>query len=323
MQTPNDTLTIGLTGDVMIGRLTNEALSYRKPASLWGDLLPLMQETDFTLINLEAALTTSEKAVPKVFNFKADPEKIQALIEGSVSVANLANNHVLDYDVEGLLETLETLDHAHIQHVGAGKNATEARKPVILSKNGIKIGILGYTDNEPPWIATKQSPGTRYIKVGDIETIQNDVKQVRDQVDIVIVTIHWGPNMRERPTPDFVEFAHQMIDNGVDIIHGHSAHIFQGVEVYQGGLILYDTGECVDDYYVDRILRNDRSFFFIVEVNKKGFQQLRLVPIFISNCQVNLAQGSDKAETLKRMQMLSAELGTNLPLNDGELFYWV
>ena len=110
----NDNVVIGLTGDVMIGRLVNECLREAPPEYIWGDVLPLLLKNDVNIINLEAALTTSVREVPKVFNFKSDPEHVESLKVARVDVANLANNHVLDYSEEGLLETLDTLDAAAI-----------------------------------------------------------------------------------------------------------------------------------------------------------------------------------------------------------------
>lgn len=113
--------------------------------------------------------------------------------------------------------------------------------------------------------------------------------------------------MRQRPAPDFVQFAHQIIDAGVDVFHGHSAHVVQAVDQYHGGLIMFDTGDFVDDYAVDQELRNDRSFFFKVTVNALGFVSLQLVPVLISNMQVNHAPQADARETISLMQALSDE----------------
>ena len=315
----NKNITIGLAGDVMIGRLVNEFLNQAPPKSIWGDLLAFLQHTDLNLINLEAALTHSVQKVPKVFNFKATPFKVEYLIEGSIHVVNLANNHLLDYSEEGLLETLDTLDHAHIQHIGAGRNFAEASRPVILTRKGIKIGILGCTDNEQSWKATEKRSGTFYLEAGDLEVIGPLIVQLRPQVDLLILTIHWGPNMRQRPSSQFKAFAHQLIEIGVDLIHGHSAHIFQGIEVYRGKLILYDTGDFVDDYAVDSILRNDQSFFFLIEVGKLGIRGLRLIPTLISQFQVNQAKGEEALKILKKMQELSEELSTSLQFEQNTL----
>jgi poly-gamma-glutamate capsule biosynthesis protein CapA/YwtB (metallophosphatase superfamily) len=321
MNRQEEKITLGLAGDVMIGRLVDDYLNDVPPKYIWGNLLPFLQSTDLNLINLETTLTHSVNTIPKTFNFKASPSKVQSLIEGSIHVVNLANNHILDYSGEGLLETLDTLKTAHIQHIGAGKNFSEAAAPVILSRKGIKIGILGCTDNEEEWKATESHPGTFYLEVGDLEAIRNSIIKLRPQVDLLILSIHWGPNMRQRPSAQFRAFAHQLIDTGADLIHGHSAHIFQGVEAYRGKLILYDTGDFIDDYAVDSILRNDRSFFFLVDINKNGIRFLRLIPTLISNFQVNRAQGTEAQEALQLMQNLSQELHTLLQIEQNELVF--
>jgi len=145
----DDTIVIGLMGDVMIGRGVNIAISDKGYTYPWGNVLPLLKNTDINIINLEAALTNSTKKILKTFNFKASPDKIKTLTEASITVANLANNHVLDFSEEGLMETLQTLNMAGIKYEGAGMNEKEAARPVILTAKNITIGILGFTDNEP------------------------------------------------------------------------------------------------------------------------------------------------------------------------------
>lgn len=319
----NDKIVIGLTGDVMIGRLVNHYLDAVDPSFIWGNLLPILKRTDMNLINLETALTTSKKKVPKVFNFKADPAKVRSLCDASVHVANLANNHVLDYNQEGLFETLSTLDRVGIKHVGAGKNLEEASAPVIMNVCGMNIGILGCTDNEPTWCATETTPGIRYLDIRDFEEIKKDIQTLRSKVDVLILSIHWGPNMKQRPSHEFTKFAHQAIENGVDLLHGHSAHIFQGVEIYKGKLILYDTGDFIDDYAVDPFLRNDWSFLFLVELSRSGIQQLRCIPAVIDNCQVNKAVGKEAKEIIKRMKNLSREWNTSFQDSDDDLNIWL
>ncbi len=317
----NEKLVIGFSGDVMIGRLVNRHLSTARPLYLWGDMLPEIRSTDINIFNLEAALTTSRQKVDKVFNFKSDPANVQALLEANVHAVNLANNHVLDFSESGLLETLQTLDDAGILHVGAGKNLREASRPVIMTKNEITIGLLGITDNEPGWEAKDLSSGIRYVEEGDIEKIGKDIAELKEQVDIAIVSGHLGPNMQERPSKYLVNFVHDIMDAGADIFHGHSAHIFQGIEYFDRKLILYDTGDFVDDYYVDPILRNDRSFFFKVTVDKEGVEDVQLIPTLISNFQVNHSTGQDFAETVERMKLLSKEFETDLELKDNSLTF--
>ena len=308
----HNSVSLALAGDVMIGRLVNEVIGQKGYAYVWGNILPILHEHDLVMINLETTLTMNEQAVPKVFNFKSNPEHAAVLKEGNVSIVNLANNHSLDFGNQGLVDTLHALDTAHIMHVGAGLNNMQAQNPLIIQRNGITIGIVGATDNEPDWQAGPHKPGVFYFDVHNCTSVANVIKQLKPRVDIVILSLHWGPNMRERPTQHYIDCAHAFIDAGADIIHGHSAHLFQGIELYNNKLILYDTGDFVDDYQVDEQLRNDRSFLFSLTLAKSGVQQLKLIPVVISNMQVNIATGSQARDILVRMKRLSAEFGTKI-----------
>ncbi len=317
-QSPEKHLRIAFAGDTMLGRLVNETINQKGYAYPWGNTLPLLQKADLRIINLETTFTKSETKVPKIFNYKADPKNVQSLVEANINLVSLANNHSKDFGDEGLLETIKTLDEANILHVGAGQNLEQAQKPVILEKEGITIGIIGATDNEAGWQATETTPGINYFSVDNLEDLLNQIKQLKDQVDMVIISLHWGPNMRQRPTQAYIDAAHQMVDAGADIIHGHSAHIFQGIETYKNKLIMYDTGDFVDDYHVDPALRNDQGLLFFVAINKERVKQVELTPLFISNMQVNVAQGGEKKEIAEKIKRLSAELGTAIS-DDGTI----
>ena len=317
----NQKLVIGLAGDVMIGRGVNSVISRHGYPYIWGNLLSTLRNTDLNIVNLETTLTNSNHQIFKTFNFKASPDKIRSLTEANITVVNLANNHILDFAEEGLIETLENLNAAGIKYVGAGENEKEAARPVILVKNNISIGVLGYTDNEPRWKAGVLRMGVNYIDISkktDRSRVLLDLKELKKKTDIAIISIHWGPNMNEVPNKLFIDFAHEMIQHGADIIHGHSAHNFQGIEVCDQKLIFYDTGDFVDDYVVDPYLRNDHSFFYLIELNKGSIIKAALVPVLISNCQVNIATEGDYKWSLKRMQHLSAKFET-IVNDEGEI----
>ena len=123
--------------------------------------------------------------------------------------------------------------------------------------------------------------------------------------------------MRQRPTKQFKEFAHAVIGSG--IFHGHSAHIFQGIEIYKGKLIMYDTGDFVDDYAVDEELRNDQTFLFLVTLSKNKIEKAELVPGLISLMQVNKAKGLDFEDIKNKMIKLSEELGTKMVKKEDRL----
>lgn len=309
---PGGRVLIGLMGDVMVGRLVDEAIPSVGYANPWGNLLDVLRSTDLNVVNLETTLTTAVDAADKVFVFRASPDRVQVLSEARINVCNLANNHILDFGGPGLVETIGVLDSVGIRHVGAGRTAEEAAAPAIVERRGVTIGVLGYTDNEPDWAASNGRPGTRVIRVDDPTRVQQDVRALRERVDLVIVTLHWGPNMRLRPTPEFQRLAHAVIDAGADIIHGHSAHVFQGIEWRGRGLILYGTGDFVDDYAVDPQLRNDLSFLYLVQADRSGVLALEMIPVRIANLMVNRAEGDDYRLAVDRITALSAEFGTEV-----------
>ncbi len=313
-------ITLALTGDVMLGRLVAPLLETEGPRFPWGDVLPLLRDADLTIVNLECVIARGGRPWlrwPKVFHFRAGPAALDALAEAGIDLVTLANNHVLDYEEEALLEMLGHLAVRGIAYAGAGRDRAEAERPALLVAKGLRVGVLAFTDNEPGWAATERSPGINYLPVttdeGEFARVRRGIADLRSRgADIVIFTNHWGPNMRLRPSDGFRRFAHAVIDAGADVYVGHSAHVLQGVELYAGRPIFYDLGDCVDDYAVDPALRNDLSAVAVLTVSKHGVERIELVPIAIDFCRVNLARGPDFAFVAERTRLLSQELGCEL-----------
>jgi poly-gamma-glutamate capsule biosynthesis protein CapA/YwtB (metallophosphatase superfamily) len=315
-------ITLALMGDVMLGRRVAEALNYHMgPEEPWGGMMPLLDAADLRIINLECAITDNEQPwtrTAKVFHFRTPPSAIETLRTARIDACSLANNHTLDFEEQGLLDTLEHLDAAGIRHAGAGRNQEEAVDPAILivpADHTHRVALLAFTDNEPSFAAGPDRPGTNYLPVSlrpeVLRRVERAVSAVREVgVDTVLFSNHWGPNMVQRPKEIFRRFARAVIDLGVDIYYGHSAHVFQGVEIYHGKPILYDTGDFIDDYAVNRELRNDWSFFFRVSVEEGRFERLDLIPVKLSYARVDLATGGEREIILDRMERLSAEMGT-------------
>jgi poly-gamma-glutamate capsule biosynthesis protein CapA/YwtB (metallophosphatase superfamily) len=290
-------------GDVMLGRLVNEVLANAQFTYVWGDTIDIIKRADFSLINLECPVSSKGKEwnkTFKVFHFRANLDAIQVLNSASIDYVSLANNHILDYDIEALLDTLDILDKNNISHSGAGRNLKEAMKPAIIekklklkpsnnhdsyynvhneevnnngSKNTIRIGLISLTDNEPEWEAKYDQAGINYIPTTldpDIYyyRLQNYIENAKKQSDLVIVSSHVGPHFRETPSMKYVNFAHKIIDLGADIYWGHSNHMPQGIEFYKHNdnnkIILYDCGDFIDDYAIDSNYRNDLSFIFLL-----------------------------------------------------------
>jgi poly-gamma-glutamate synthesis protein (capsule biosynthesis protein) len=311
----------------MLGRGVNQAAAEHGPAYVWGDLLPLLWQTDLFLVNLECAVTAHLEpwggGVAKTFYFRADPERVEALRLGRVDGAALANNHIGDFGLTGLLDTIRRLDQAGIAVAGAGGNSALAAGPARLRARERRVHLIAFADHPAEWAARPMFPGFNYTAVSvapeAFAPVQLAIRQAKSGADLLVFSMHWGPNMRERPSDEFRRFAHRVIDAGVDVFWGHSAHILQGVEAYRGGLILYDTGDLVDDYAVDPRLRNDRSALFILQLAPAGLIGVELVPVLVSRCQANLAREEDREWVFRRVAGLSEELGTTSRVVDDRL----
>jgi poly-gamma-glutamate capsule biosynthesis protein CapA/YwtB (metallophosphatase superfamily) len=320
-------LTLALAGDVMLGRGVNEALRCMRPEEPWRDVLPLLHGADLRVVNLECAITTHERPwarTPKTFHFRADPSAVEALRAARIDACVLANNHTLDFEEQGLLDSLAHLDAAGIRHAGAGRDLDEAERPAVLTARGSRIALVAFTDTEPAFAAGPGRPGTNYLPVSLAPAVLRRVEAAiaaarAAGAEAVVLSNHWGPNMAQRPSPLFQRFARAVIDRGAALYYGHSAHLCQGVEVYRGRLILYDTGDFLDDYAVDQVARNDWSFLFRVGLEAGAPSSLELVPVRLSCARVEQAAGLERESILTRMERLSAELGTSLVRHEGRL----
>ena len=301
---------IALTGDVMLGRLVDQYVIQNRsvrPDALWGNVLPVMVDADCRLVNLECVISSrGEEWHPttKAFHFRARPRAIDFLSAAKIDGVTLANNHVLDYGPEALLDCFQVLDQTGIKRTGAGATIEEACAPLVLDVPGGRVAVVALTDNEPEWEATKTKPGVNYVAYGNRglkEPYRLRVTQAlllaRRQAGLVIVSAHVGPNWGV-PSREIQALAHELIDMGADLYWGHSNHTPQGIELYKGKAILYSTGDFIDDYMIDKDERNDLSFLFMLEVERGRIARLTLHPTCIEDLGVRLAN-DEEASFLK------------------------
>jgi len=296
------THTLGFTGDVMLGRIVDERQRTRAVDAVWGDTLSRLCELDALFVNLECALSTRGQRWQRThrpFHFRADPEwAIPALTAAGVDWATLSNNHLLDFEETALLDTLDSLSAADIAHSGAGRDERTAWQPATVTVGDCTVAFVSATDNTPEYAAGPSSPGVAHTTLNfDDPTERRKLETAVDDAlatdpDLLVASLHWGPNMTTEVFDRHREVGHWLLDRGVDVVHGHSSHVFKGVETTDDGLLMYDCGDFVDDYAVDDALRNDRSFLFELTVSESGTpQELRLVPVEIRYCAVHLADG--------------------------------
>jgi poly-gamma-glutamate synthesis protein (capsule biosynthesis protein) len=305
-------------GDVMLGRLVKEVMLRDGPDMPLAAVTPLLRSADLAIVNLECALTDHTErwhGVPKAFYFGAPTAAAQALKDAGIGLVSLANNHILDYDVQGLQDTLATLDAAGILHTGAGMDLAGALRPAIAEAGGVRIGMAAFCDHQPDFAASEDHPGMAWLGLHDeaaaIDAFARALAPLRaNHVRWPILSLHWGPNMVRAPTPHQRRLARAAIEVGWKIVFGHSAHVFQGVELYEGCPILYAAGDLVDDYQVDPAFRNDHQLLFGVELGEDSLARIVMHPLFIRRCRVAPADAAQRAWIFAQMTERCAALGT-------------
>jgi len=269
------------------------------PPYLWGDALAVLQGRApvARIINLETSITTSnEWCRAKDIHYRMHPANIACLTAAGIQVASLANNHTLDWGRRGLAETLETLQRAGIQPAGAGRDLAEARQPAVLPLDPVEGGagrvlvwaVGSMTSGIPDdWAAAEHASGLDLlpeINAAAADRLAARVAAVKQRGDIAVISIHWGSNWGFDVPEDFIQFAHRLIEGGVDLVHGHSSHHVRPIEVYRDRLILYGCGDLIDDY--EGIASHGRyrsnlgvMYFPTLEVSTGQIAGLAMVPM--------------------------------------------
>jgi poly-gamma-glutamate capsule biosynthesis protein CapA/YwtB (metallophosphatase superfamily) len=302
---------LALAGDTMLGRGVAERLvdNPRHPL-LAPELVEVIHEADLFVLNLECCVSARGEPLPgRVFHFRASPWAAEALARLGVHCVTVANNHALDFGPDALLDTLAHLRAAGIQAVGAGGDSDRARAPVELEVGGLRLAVVAFSDDPAQYAAGSNRPG---IAFADLRRGLPEWLTRLPDADAVLVTPHWGPNMTSDP-PDYIRrAAHALVEAGATIVAGHSAHVFHGVAPH----VLYDLGDFVDDYRVDRRLRNDLGLLFLVDL---AGNCLEAIPLKLEFAHTRLATDGDAKWIARRFTTASAALGTDVFEQNGRL----
>ena len=267
-----DTLTLSFIGDCSIG----EALQYKGnengytwmldqqgyewPFSLVREYL---DNDDFTFANLEVVLTTRTRHTDKMFPLVAEPKYGEVLLHSGIDAVNTVNNHCFDYYVEGYRDTIATLEALSFKHFGSVYIGGKYAQDVLLETEvrGVKIGALGFT----------------YPQETDVKLIQKRIETLKnDGCEIIIASMHWGQETHATQNSWQMKLARQIIDAGADIVWGHHPHVLQPVQFYNGGLILYSTGNFTFGTMSSSVDRDTGIFQVSFDVTEAGAEMTRL-----------------------------------------------
>lgn len=311
-----------------------------------------MREADLCFMNCEMPLTKRGHRVEKTINLRSDPAVARDLVDAlGIHVVTLANNHMLDYGPEGLVDTLVAIDSVNIARVGAGNDLETSLRPHFATANGVRFACFGVAATLPPGFAAGvDRPGIAPIRVDysfvmdsnlmmeqpgtapfvhttaqpqDVERVTDAISLAKSEADYVLVAVHWGTTTR-RVTPIqgmIAEYqgplGHAFIDAGADIVFGNHSHNLHGVEVYRGKPIFYSLGNFIftnpsGPYH------EPESVVVLADFSQSGLR-VQLAPVLINEGGFpEVVQGSVRDDIVCLLQERSEQFGTRFtPTLDG------
>lgn len=297
------TVKISAIGDCTLGSDTNFRGNtftsvYNKennPGYFFAGVKEFLSNDDITIANLEGPLSENGTKADKKFAFRGKPEYTKILTEGSVEAVNLANNHSMDYGKVSFEDTKKYLKESNVEYFGYDNKS-------IIEKNGIKIGLLGY----------KGWNNNETIR----KDIENDIKNLKKEVNMVVVSFHWGDEGASTPNKTQKTLGRHAVDSGADLVLGHHPHVIQGIEDYNGKSIVYSLGNfCFGgntnpkdkDSFIFK-----QNFTFDANKNLVKISHNETIPVSISSSKnkndyrPSILDGSDKEKVQDKIDERSA-----------------
>lgn len=279
-----------ITGDLVVNQY------YDATANINQEVIDLFAQSACNIINLEAPVTESTSKILKTGpHLKADKQStLDVLKRLNIHIAALANNHIKDYDEQGVLDTIDFCVSNNIKPIGAGKNLEQAASTTVLDTPEGKIALINIAENE--WASAEENTaganGMNLIK--DTRAIQ----QAKKENDFVFVIVHGGHEYYNLPSPRMQEQYRFYAEQGADLVVGHHTHCISGYETHEGTPIYYSLGNFLftmnstyEDWYSGLVLEVDIT---------NGSLVTSLHPIQQSkeNFKLSLAEGESKIALL-------------------------
>lgn len=310
--------TLAVVGDLQLARgletmMARHGLSYPLER-----VAKRLSAAGLTIANLESPLGRTGKPLPgKGIWFRARPEAAAVVTQGGFDAVTVANNHILDYDTENFLETLDLLRAIGVRAVGGGAELAAARRPVLLEARGIRVALLGYSQfadilfsyaHPRPFAATESRPGVAPLQT---DLVATDIASARKQADVVAVLVHWGDEYQNLPNRQQVEWAHAFVDAGADLVLGFHPHAIQGFEAYGRGLIAYSLGNFVMDQW-EPVTTESMLLEIALTRGRDGQVRVgpaRVTPVGIRDFRPYFLTGPARERLWEKMRGISTPLG--------------
>ncbi len=270
--------------------------------ALFTDVTEVIQQADRFIVNLECALTHAENGIKKFGPcLKADPKCAETLKKAGVTDVALSNNHVFDFGVQGLKDTLKALEEAGLPYTGVGENDVDSRKIYYIEQEGKKIAVVNVCEHEYTYALPDRMGANPY----DPYLTMQDIREAKKNADYVIVLYHGGKEHCRYPSPRLRNLCREMVYCGADVVLNQHSHCIGCYEEFEGGHILYGQGNfhfCWDG--------NSESWYtgLLVELTIEDGLSIRFIPYELKSVSVELAKGEKAKEIMDGFYARNEEL---------------
>lgn len=300
-------------GDVMLGRGVAD-----EPEPL-ADVAAWLAAADLTFGNLEAVIVadgtprTAPGGEPQPIILQAPVTAVPHLTSAGFDILSLANNHSLDFGLDGLAETAVRLQNAHIDIVGAGPDAASAYQPLIREVDGLRLAFLAFNAVPDPGRGGSRIAPTNQWQPADWDGTLAiaAVTAASEQADVVIVSMHWGYEYELRVDPGQETAVQALSAAGADLVLGHHPHVVQDLRGWQP-TAAYSLGNFVFDQGQDG---TDQGLALRVFFDKQGLRAVQALPVW-AGPRPHLMTPEEAEPLLARIQPPPPRLGFACEGND-------
>lgn len=279
-------------GDLVPTKSNVKLFSESNLKSLLGnELLDIWDAADVRIFNLEVPLADEETPIFKNGpNLIAPTKSIKGIKALNPTVLTLANNHILDQGEKGLKRTMDLLKENEIPFVGAGNKLTEASKPYLFERDGIRVGVYACAENEFS-IARDDTAGANPFN--PLESLDH-IDKLKKECDYLIVLYHGGKEHYRYPSPNLQRVCRKIVEKGADFIVCQHSHCIGSYEEYNGSTIVYGQGNFIFDYS-ENVLWNTS---ILIQIDIEKDVKINYVPIEKDKNGIKVAIGNEKKEIL-------------------------
>ncbi len=304
--------TILAAGDILLDNEIKKVIRIRGKDYPLEGLRNFFSSYDVVFANLETPITTRGRPVrDKPYVFAVPPSIAGILNSIKLDIVSIANNHLMDYGVEGMEDTITYLNKWNIRFTGAGKNIAEARRPATVKFSKTTAYFLAYCERPPKeFFADTARPGTSPFI---LRNIIEDINTYKTRSSLVFVSLHWGIEQTSKPQKKQVYFARRIIDAGADAVIGHHPHWPQSIEIYRRKPVLYSLGNLVNGFY-NRIEKDNIAV--ALYYHNTSLKKIEVYSIAGKNKNIDfqpyVLTGEKAVKNLREIQQLSRPYGTKM-----------